>query len=550
MRGALQTLTRLNDVRVGFTMAALLALGSVHGTAAWARSPVQGTGSGTNFATAAPLSVTDRDAVAYAVPRDAPSPDMEVILPEPLPPSAVAQYGRILALQDQGDYDAADQLISRLDDMTLVGPILADRYLNTSYHSTSAELLAWYELYNGQPAAAAIYQLLLKKLSRSSAHPAAPQLSLLPEATLTSSGASRPSLVPDSPEWRQVFTAGLSDWRRGDIAAAQLLFVRAAEMSDVSDDDSSAGAFWAARAALRLQQPMDYLNWLRQAASTNNTFYGILAGRLLGQGFGPTGIAATLTEADISAVDATPNGHLAFALLQIGETDQAALALRALWPDMQADQNLAHSVMAVAARAGLVDVAVEIAGQVPDPGNELAGARLPLPALHPAGGFTVDPSLVYALTRTESGFNSRAVSPAGARGLMQLMPVTAHFIAANQGISGTVSDPSANLALGQGYIHYLGQQSGIDNNLLAVLASYNAGPGAAAAWYNALQDNSDPLMFVETIPNDETRRFVRQVLADSWIYAEEIGLKPNSLDDIAEGNFPQLDNANAVALNN
>jgi len=47
-------------------------------------------------------------------------------------------------------------------------------------------------------------------------------------------------------------------------------------------------------------------------------------------------------------------------------------------------------------------------------------------------------------------------------------------------------------------------------------------------------------MFIETIPNDQTRHFVHQVLADSWIYAEEIGLKPESLDDIAQGNFPQL----------
>ena len=104
--------------------------------------------------------------------------------------------------------------------------------------------------------------------------------------------------------------------------------------------------------------------------------------------------------------------------------------------------------------------------------------------------------------------------------------------------------------MGQGYIHYLGEQPGIDDNLLAILASYNAGPGAAAVWYNALQTDSDPLVFIETIPNPAVRRFVHQVLADSWIYAEEIGLKPRSLDDIAEGNFPQLGNFGAVASSN
>jgi hypothetical protein len=54
-------------------------------------------------------------------------------------------------------------------------------------------------------------------------------------------------------------------------------------------------------------------------------------------------------------------------------------------------------------------------------------------------------------------------------------------------------------------------------------------------------------LFIETIPNDATRRFVHQVLADSWIYAQEIGLRPSSLDDIAEGNFPQLSNLKTVA---
>jgi soluble lytic murein transglycosylase-like protein len=528
-------------------MAAFLALNAVAVTAAWAGSQSTGSGSGTNSFPAAPPSAQPGDSVAYAIPRNAPLADEEVILPQPLPPSAVAQYGRIMALQASGEYRKADALISRLDDTTLLGPILASRYLSDNYISSHAELIAWLKQYGGQPAAPAIYTLLKQKSPRSAVLPATPRPILLPETTMTAGAAARPSAAPDAASWRRIFMAGLHAWQRGDIAQAQPLFVRAANMSRICDDSRAAADFWAARAALRQQQPEDYLNWLRLASETDDTFYGMLAARLLGEGFGPTGIAATLTEADIVAVDATPDGHLAFALLQIGQTGQAELALRALWPRIQNDPDFGHSVMAVAARAGLVDVAIAIAGQIPDTANGIADARLPLPAMHPTGGFTVDPSLVYALTRTESGFNNLAVSPAGARGLMQLMPVTAHFIARNQGITGGVGDPSVNLALGQGYIHYLGQQPGINQNLLAILASYNAGPGAAALWYNALAQDSDPLLFIETIPNDATRRFVHQVLADSWIYAQEIGLRPSSLDDIAEGNFPQLSNLKTVA---
>ena len=133
---------------------------------------------------------------------------------------------------------------------------------------------------------------------------------------------------------------------------------------------------------------------------------------------------------------------------------------------------------------------------------------------------------------------ANAVSRCGARGLMQLMPSTAAVMHREEGVSGTLSDPSANLAYGQAYLTYLGQQPGINNNLLAIIASYNAGPGAAAAWYNELQSSSDPLLFIETISNAETRRFVRQVMADSWLYAEEIGLQPQSLNQLAAGSFP------------
>lgn len=530
-------LSRLNVTRLVLASVSVFAIGLVVPTSAEAKSPQWGQGTGPMPPPSAPASATGGETVAYAVPRNAPSPDVEIILPQPLPPSAVAMYQRILAAQSAGAFSEADRLISRLDDTTLVGPVLAQRYLSNNYISKPAELLAWYAQYGNQPEAPDIYALMQHKL-RADQMPAAPVVSLLPEATITAGAAAPAVSAPDGYNWHRQFMAGIQAWETNDLPAAAAAFKASAGMPGISSDDRAASQFWAARAALRMQQPQAYLNLLHQAAFAGDTFYGMLAGRLLGQGFGPTGIAATLTEADITAVDATPDGHLAFALLQIGADDQAAEALRALWPTIQANPALGRAVMAVAARAGLVDVTIAIASQLPSPVDEIAGARLPLPALHPDGGFTVDPALVYAVARTESGFNVNAVSRCGARGLMQLMPVTASYVRRQEGVSGSLNDPSANLALGQGYIRYLAAQPGIQNNLLAILASYNAGPNAAAGW--ASQGASDPLLFIETIPNDETRRFVRQVMADSWLYAEEIGLKPESLDQLAEGDFPTL----------
>ena len=531
-------LSRLNVTRLALATVSVFALGLVTSTSAQAKSPDGGQGMGPMPPPSAPASATGGDSVAYAVPRNAPSANVEIILPEPLPPSAVVMYQRIMAAQSAGEFSEADRLIARLDDTSLVGPILAQRYLSQNYISTPAELVAWYAQYGSQPEAVDIYALMRHKL-RASQMPAAPVVSLLPETTITAGAAADPAIAPDSYIWHRQFMTGIDDWEKGDLADAAAAFGATAGMAGISDDDRAASQFWAARAALRMQQPEAYLNWLHQAAGASDTFYGMLAGRLLGQGFGPSGISATLTEADITAVDATPDGHLAFALLQVGAIGQAETALRALWPQIQANPDLGRAVMAVAARAGLVDVTISVASELPNPVDEIAGARLPLPALHPAGGFTVDPALVYALARTESGFDVDAVSRCGARGLMQLMPVTASYVRRQEGVSGSLNDPSANLALGQGYIRYLGQQPGINDNLLAILASYNAGPNAVASW--ATQDQTDPLLFIETIPNDETRRFVRQVMADSWLYAEEIGLKPESLDQLAEGNFPRLD---------
>jgi soluble lytic murein transglycosylase-like protein len=454
-----------------------------------------------------------------------------------------------MQLQQNGQIADSDRVLAAVSDPTAVGAVLAARYLNPGYRSTAAELENWWASYSAEPEAVDIYALMLHKLRRADL-PAAPSFAMLPEQTITAGAAAHAVSSPDNPEWHRQFIAGLDAWQRGDLNTAASVFADTAQIPGVSDDDRAASQFWAARAALRQQQPEQYLDWLHQAAWSADTFYGMLAGRLLGQGFGPTGISATLTETDITAVDSIPQGHLAFTLLQLGLNDSAAEALRAMWPQMQQDPGMSSAVMAVAARAGLVDVTIATANTMPSPVDEIAGARLPLPALHPEGGFTVSPELVYALTRTESGFNAHAVSRCGARGLMQLMPATASVMRREEGITGSLSDPSSNLALGQAYLRYLSDQPGINGNLLAVLASYNAGPGSASAWYSELQINSDPLYFIETIPNTETRRFVRQVLADSWLYAEEIGTDPKSLDDIAQGNMPMLTPTNYAMASN
>ena len=275
---------------------------------------------------------------------------------------------------------------------------------------------------------------------------------------------------------------------------------------------------------------------------TGSGFYAVLAQRMLGQdGNEPAFANQTLGLADLEAVAADPRGERVFALLQVGQTHLAEEELRYLYPTIAHDPAMRRAVMLVAWQAGMATLASQIAGL--DPGRPTGSAVvIPPMSLATPRGSRVDPSLLYALVRVESNFDPHAESAEGAQGLLQLMPSTAAFMNETRGArrAGTLSDPQYNLEMGQRYINYLSGQSSIDGDLLRILASYNAGPTEAAAWSNAQVAEHDPLLYIEMIPNEQTRRFVFCVLRYSWAYAQQLKLPIPSLDALAEGEFPRL----------
>ncbi|OYV71143.1 MAG: hypothetical protein B7Z67_01845 [Acidiphilium sp. 21-60-14] len=559
MRGALKTLSRRHAI---VALIAMMAWSATAGTPSVALAGQRGSPDRQS-------GVSSSGSVAYAIPRSTPANGAEVVLARPLAPSDVVLYRRIFADQHAGRMAQAAALESRLQSHVLMGQVEAQKYLGAHHVSTPAQLAAWLTRYNGQPDTRRIRALLVSRLPRGAALPPAALVSDVPTPPLVASGStgavrassnaqaieartlfSRADYVSayriahgqmvatGENSWLADFVAGLSAWQMHNLAGALPCFVAAAEAAHGTKGEHAAGAFWAARTALRLRQPTTYLSWLNRAAQSRTSFYGMLAGRLLGQGFDQFGSAGTLSEADVEAVDAQPEGKLAFALIQVGRAQEADAALRALWPSVQRNPAMAHAIARVAGRAGLTDVAIAFNAKAPN--TIYSAARLPLPGLQPSGGFQVNPSLMYALARTESGFNTNAISPVGARGLMQLMPETAGSMARLSGVQGSLNDPAVSLALGQTYLQYLGNQHWVDGNLLDVLASYNAGPAAAVAWAARYRHGGDPLIFMESIPNGQTRHFVRQVLAESWIYARELGVTPDSLNALAEGRFPRL----------
>lgn len=352
--------------------------------------------------------------------------------------------------------------------------------------------------------------------------------------------------------------AGLAAWRMGHIDEAASAFEAGWRAGLSTSTLRSASAFWAARAHLRMRDPANYVPWMMRAAAERPTFYGMLARRTLGLdiGFGPQGRAGgrdareVLTEADIAAVAAYPEGVRAFALLQVGQNTRAEAELRRLWPQVQSQPGLGRAIMLVAEQGGLVDLAAQLAdlAQAAD-GKPRETMRFPLPRLRPEGGFRMDPAMVYGLARTESNFDADLVSSAGARGLMQIMPETARFVAGASGggssAAGRLHDPAFNLDLGQRYVLYLAGQA-VDGDLLRLLASYNAGPNGFARVGAAIHDDGDPLMFIEAIPVEETRLFVPRVLAYTWIFAARMHLPTPSLDELAAGAWPRFHAQDAI----
>jgi soluble lytic murein transglycosylase len=133
-------------------------------------------------------------------------------------------------------------------------------------------------------------------------------------------------------------------------------------------------------------------------------------------------------------------------------------------------------------------------------------------------GIRVEPGLVYAVMREESGYRPKVVSISGARGLLQIMPETGERLALRESLSEFSPDdlfiPSINIRLGSAYLEQL--MTRFDGRKSAAIASYNAGPEAVSGWLAEGPFEDDE--WVEAIPYDQTREYVKRVLRSLHVY--------------------------------
>jgi soluble lytic murein transglycosylase len=291
--------------------------------------------------------------------------------------------------------------------------------------------------------------------------------------------------------------------------------------------------YWEGRALEAMGRPIDAQAAYEFGAEFQTSFYGLLAAEKAGLPMDPA-LAGTETWPDWrqAAFLSSSVAQAALLLQKAGERDLCERFLRHLAESLDAAQmgqmadmvldlgepHLALSVAKLAADRGIV------LNRPYYPVTGLAKAKLPVPA-----------ELALSIARRESEFDPVVVSPAGARGLMQLMPATAKAMAKKVGedfaLGRLTSDPDYNARLGTRYLADLIEKFGA--NPMLVAAAYNAGPSRPERWIRDFgdprSDAVDAIDWIETIPFEETRNYVMRVTESIPVYRARLSGKTGQI---------------------
>jgi soluble lytic murein transglycosylase len=329
--------------------------------------------------------------------------------------------------------------------------------------------------------------------------------------------------------WRLAWLA----WRRGDAAGALAGFERfLAEEPDPTEH--ARGRYWLGRARVRVGDDAGRAGLAQLAAETPLSYYGWRAAlHLDGDAPARPDVASGPASVEPKPPPGLPEALLRRlqVLLEAGLDERAVSEIRPL-AESAASREARLALAQLLLEAGrfhlaqrlVVDRHAEELARAPAPGAEalwwLAWPTAWDRAVERAASRQgVEPALVYAIMREESGYQPDALSVVGARGLTQIMPDTGRRLATDLGAVGfdpaELFVPERNLELGAFYLGQLLQR--FDGRLSAAIASYNAGPEAVARWLAAAPGSADD-EWVESIPYDQTRAYVKRVLRSLHVY--------------------------------
>jgi soluble lytic murein transglycosylase len=285
--------------------------------------------------------------------------------------------------------------------------------------------------------------------------------------------------------------------------------------------------YWGGRAAEAQDEPQLATKRYAAAADHVATFYGQLAAHRLGDEAPPRPVPEPIPDpAELAKFNKNEVVRATRILLELGYREQSAAFLLNLADKATTPAQFAM-VAALAESSGRADLAIAVAKRAAEAGTLLMIHGYPVTAI-PSGG-TVEHSLLFAITRQESAFDRDAVSRSGARGLMQLMPATARYVASKLQLPFSVerltSDGLYNMLLGRAYLETLIDDFG--GSYVFAIAGYNAGPGRVRQWTREYGDprsgNFEMVDWIEDIPFSETRNYVQRVLENLQIYRGQVG---------------------------
>jgi len=321
------------------------------------------------------------------------------------------------------------------------------------------------------------------------------------------------AMTADMHAWRVRAALRARAWR--DVGAAVDAMPRA-------QAEEPAWRFWRARASMAAGRE-DEARASFTALALEHDYYGLLAAEALGTCVDPKSAVAAADPAWQAKFGARDDVARVVRLSELGLRAESLREWQAVVRGL--DDDALNQASIYAASRGLHDRSINTANRTRE--RHDYALRYPMPWREQfaaaARDNAVEEALLLGIARQESRFVPEIVSSAGAVGLMQLMPATARWVAKQSGRSdytpARINDLDVNTQFGAFYFKYWLDR--LDGSPALAAAAYNAGPGRAQAWRPA--EPLEGAIWVETIPFNETRDYVKKVLANSVYYAHALG---------------------------
>ena len=322
------------------------------------------------------------------------------------------------------------------------------------------------------------------------------------------------------------FVAGFVALRKLGDAGAALGHFQRLQAAVVTPISLSRALYWQGRALEALERDVEAEAAYRAAAKHSTAYYGLLAAERLGLPL-DVGLLSDKRPADWQGAAFADDSVLKAARLILAAGDRTLAKRFVLQLAESLDGVELDQLADMALQMDEPHIALLVAKAAAERGVILPRAYFPVPDMVPEG-LVVSRALALSIARRESEFDVGVVSPAGAKGLMQVMPGTAKMMADVTGLpfdeAKLTTDPAYNVAHGAAYLRTLVDEFGPSVALVA--SGYNAGPGRPRGWITAFGDprnaDVDVVDWVETIPLSETRTYVMRVVESLVIYRAKL----------------------------